>query len=167
MRYLKFLALFGLLLFVFNGSARAQVRVAVGVGVGPVFEPVYGPPVCSHGYYDYYPYACAPYGYYGPDWFVNGVFIGAGPWFHGYYRGYYRHGYYSRPRAYYGGRYYGGPYNRRGGSYGGIGSGGYNRGFASHSGGYGSFSSNIRGGNSFHGGGASRRGVGGFHGARR
>ncbi|MGB8113291.1 MAG: hypothetical protein WCF22_05940, partial [Candidatus Sulfotelmatobacter sp.] len=25
----------------------------------------------------------APYGYYGPDWFVGGVFIGAGPWFHG------------------------------------------------------------------------------------
>ena len=24
-----------------------------------------------------------PYGYYGPDWFVGGVFIGAGPWFHG------------------------------------------------------------------------------------
>ena len=29
------------------------------------------------------PYGCAPYGYYGPEWFVGGVFIGAGPWFHG------------------------------------------------------------------------------------
>jgi len=29
------------------------------------------------------PHACAPAGYYGPDWFADGVFIGAGPWFHG------------------------------------------------------------------------------------
>ena len=40
-------------------------------------------PVCPYGYYDYSPYNCAPYGYYGPEWFTNGVFIGAGPWFHG------------------------------------------------------------------------------------
>jgi hypothetical protein len=39
--------------------------------------------VCPYGYYDYSPYACAPYGYYGPEWFSNGVFIGVGPWFHG------------------------------------------------------------------------------------
>jgi hypothetical protein len=26
---------------------------------------------------------CAPYGYYGSEWFTGGVFIGAGPWFHG------------------------------------------------------------------------------------
>ena len=48
--------------------------VAVGVGVAPD---------CPYGYFDYEPYACAPYGYYGPDWFVGGAFIGAGPWFHG------------------------------------------------------------------------------------
>ncbi|PYX46988.1 MAG: hypothetical protein DMG79_15065, partial [Acidobacteria bacterium] len=35
---------------------------------------VAGPPVCSYGYYSYYPYACAPYGFYGPRWFVGGVF---------------------------------------------------------------------------------------------
>ena len=40
-------------------------------------------PACPYGYYDYAPYACAPYGYYGPEWFGGGVFIGAGPWFHG------------------------------------------------------------------------------------
>jgi hypothetical protein len=40
-------------------------------------------PDCPYGYYDYAPYACAPYGYYGPEWFVSGVFVGAGPWFHG------------------------------------------------------------------------------------
>ena len=40
-------------------------------------------PECPYGYYDTAPYACAPYGYYGPEWFTGGVFIGAGPWFHG------------------------------------------------------------------------------------
>ena len=25
----------------------------------------------------------APLGYYGPEWFTGGIFIGAGPWFHG------------------------------------------------------------------------------------
>ena len=54
--------------------ASAQVAVGVNIGV---------PPVCPYGYFDYAPYDCAPYGYYGPDWFVGGLFIGAGPWFHG------------------------------------------------------------------------------------
>jgi len=40
-------------------------------------------PNCPYGYYDYAPYYCAPYGYYGPEWFVDGVFIGVGPFFHG------------------------------------------------------------------------------------
>lgn len=40
-------------------------------------------PVCPYGYYDYAPYSCAPYGYFGPQWFPHGVFRGAGPWFHG------------------------------------------------------------------------------------
>jgi len=53
-------------------AARAQVVVDIGVE-----------PVCPYGYFDYAPYNCAPYGYYGPDWFVGGVFIGAGRWFHG------------------------------------------------------------------------------------
>jgi hypothetical protein len=26
---------------------------------------------------------CAPTGYYGPEWFNEGAFTGAGPWFHG------------------------------------------------------------------------------------
>lgn len=53
-------------------TANAQVGVEIGAA-----------PVCPYGYYDVPPYACAPAGYYGPEWFVNGVFIGAGPWFHG------------------------------------------------------------------------------------
>jgi hypothetical protein len=54
--------------------APANAQISVGIGV---------PPGCPYGYYDYAPYNCAPYGYYGPDWFNGGIFIGAGPWFHG------------------------------------------------------------------------------------
>ena len=58
-------------------AAPASGQISVGIDIG-------GPaPVCPYGYFDYAPYDCAPYGYYGPDWFVRGVFIGAGPWFHG------------------------------------------------------------------------------------
>jgi hypothetical protein len=91
MRILRSLALVALLavpLAFMPASAHAQV--AVGVGIGPVVgypAPVYvdGPPACAWGYYGYYPYACAPYGYYGADWFYGGLFIGAGPWYHGWY----------------------------------------------------------------------------------
>ena len=55
-------------------------HVAVGIG---------GPPICPYGYYEVPPYNCAPDGYYGPEWFSGGVFIGAGPWYGG-------------PRAFYG-----------------------------------------------------------------
>jgi hypothetical protein len=53
-------------------KAEAQVNIAIGVE-----------PACPYGYYDFAPYPCAPYGYYGPEWFAGGVFVGAGPWFHG------------------------------------------------------------------------------------
>ncbi len=56
--------------------AACGTPAQVGIEIGAA-------PVCPYGYYDYAPYACAPYGYYGPEWFVDGVFIGAGPWFHG------------------------------------------------------------------------------------
>jgi hypothetical protein len=59
-----------------TGVQKDSAQVAVGVNIGV-------PPVCPYGYFDYPPYDCAPYGYYGPDWFIGGVFIGAGPWFHG------------------------------------------------------------------------------------
>jgi hypothetical protein len=52
----------------------AQAAVSVNIGLAPE---------CPYGYYDVPPYSCAPYGYYGPEWFSGGVFIGAGPWFHG------------------------------------------------------------------------------------
>jgi hypothetical protein len=53
-------------------NSRAEVSVDIGVA-----------PACPYGYYDVAPYNCAPAGYYGPEWFSGGVFIGAGPWFHG------------------------------------------------------------------------------------
>jgi len=95
MKNLKLITLLGLCLLIPPLAQAAPVGVAVGIGVGPVV--VGAPPVCPYGYYDYYPYACAPYGYYGPDWFVGGVFIGAGPWFHGFHRA----------PGFYGGRAYG------------------------------------------------------------
>jgi hypothetical protein len=52
----------------------AQAQVSINIGVAPE---------CPYGYYDVPPYACAPAGYYGPEWFSGDVFIGAGPWFHG------------------------------------------------------------------------------------
>src|SRR6202046_2827759 len=80
--------------------ARAQVAVSVNIGVAPV---------CPYGYFDYAPYDCAPYGYYGPDWFVRGVFLGAGPWFHG------PHGFYGHVDNRYDPHYgYHGPVPERG-----------------------------------------------------
>src|SRR5271155_92252 len=77
MNRFKCLALAAVAAICFTATAPkigAQVSVNVGVGVAPE---------CPYGYYDYAPYACAPYGYYSPEWFSGGVFIGAGPWFHG------------------------------------------------------------------------------------
>lgn len=75
MKTFKFLALaiFAGLLFTAQ-APRTQAQVSVSIGVAPV---------CPYGYFDYPPYDCAPYGYYGPEWFNGGIFIGAGPWFHG------------------------------------------------------------------------------------
>ena len=85
MKFLKYLAILAVLLIpVSFQTAQAQVAVGVGVGAPYGYDPyVYGPPACAYGYYGYYPYACAPYGYYGPNYFVGGVFIGVGPWFRG------------------------------------------------------------------------------------
>lgn len=106
MRYLKYLALIAVLII---PAAFAHSQVAVGVGFGSGYGYVGGPPVCRYGYYDYYPYACAPYGYYGPDWFVGGVFIGAGPWYHSYWgHGFYGRGGWGYGRGFYGRAYYGG-----------------------------------------------------------
>jgi hypothetical protein len=75
MRNFKFFALTAIAGLCFAASTpKTQAQVSVSIGAAPV---------CPYGYYDYAPYSCAPYGYYGPEWFSGGVFIGAGPWFHG------------------------------------------------------------------------------------
>jgi hypothetical protein len=88
MKNLKLVMLLGLGLMLTPKAHAAVVSVHVGVGAPVVLAPapvlVGAPPACAYGYYDYYPYACAPYGFYGPNYFVGGVFIGAGPWFHGF-----------------------------------------------------------------------------------
>jgi len=154
MRYLRLFGLFGILLGIclFSASNADAQRVTFGVGFGgPVY---YGAaPACAYGYYDYYPYPCAPYGYYGPDWFDGGVFIGAGPWFHGFGgRGF---GFRDRDR-----------FSDRGSHRGFDGRRGFDRGF--HGGGFhgGGFrGEGFRGGGGFHGGGGGFHGGGsGFHG---
>jgi hypothetical protein len=51
-------------------APTASAQIVIGIN----------PPVCSYGYYDYQPYACAPMGFYGPGYFFNGIFLGVGPW---------------------------------------------------------------------------------------
>jgi hypothetical protein len=63
-------------IFFMVAAPKIEAQVSVGVDIG-------GAPNCPYGYYDAAPFACAPYGYYGPEWFTGGVFIGAGQWFHG------------------------------------------------------------------------------------
>ena len=175
MRYLRLFGLLGVFLglFLLSASNANAQRVTFGIGIG---APVYygAAPVCTYGYYDYYPYDCAPYGYYGPDWFVSGVFIGAGPWYH---RGY-GHGYYGRgyARDYYGRGYYGHGYYGRGyygqGRFDGRDRGFYGRGRnfdrgsrgGDFHGGNGYRGGNFHGGGEFHGGGGGNHGGGNFHG---
>jgi hypothetical protein len=57
-------------------AAAPEAQAQISVNIGPA-------PICPYGYYDYAPYACAPHGYYGPEWFPGGIFLGAGPWFRG------------------------------------------------------------------------------------
>jgi len=75
MNNIKFLALAAIAAFALTpGATKAAAQVTVNIGVAPD---------CPYGYYDYAPYNCAPDGYFGPEWFSAGAFIGTGPWFHG------------------------------------------------------------------------------------
>lgn len=76
MRLLKLLPLLSIVCLFPVHVASARAQISIGVNIGPA-------PVCPYGYFSYPPYNCAPYGYYGPDWFADGDFIGAGPWFRG------------------------------------------------------------------------------------
>lgn len=75
MKKFAYFALLALATFCFSAATpKANAQISISIGAAPV---------CPYGYFDYAPYNCAPYGYYGPEWFQGGVFIGAGPWFHG------------------------------------------------------------------------------------
>jgi hypothetical protein len=108
MRGIKYVLIAAAAVVLFSSSASAptaQAQVSVGIGIGVA-------PACPYGYYGYAPYRCAPYGYYGPEWFVGGGFVGAGPWHRdrfyghvnraydprfGYHGGYPEHGGYREP----------------------------------------------------------------------
>jgi hypothetical protein len=81
MRKAKFVLFSAIAGLIVAAATAAQAQVSVNVGVAPD---------CPYGYYDVAPYTCAPPGYYGPEWFDGGAFIGVGPWFHGHedFRGY-------------------------------------------------------------------------------
>jgi hypothetical protein len=72
LRVLALAAVAGAMLVAIPLKASAQITVEVGTA-----------PDCPYGYYDYAPYSCVPDGYYGPEWFTGGVFVGVGPWFRG------------------------------------------------------------------------------------
>jgi len=75
MKTMKHLALMAITAGFFVATVHnATAQVSVNIGVAPA---------CPYGYYEAPPYNCAPDGYYGPEWFTGGLFIGAGPWFHG------------------------------------------------------------------------------------
>ena len=74
MRYSQLLVLAAITAGLLALPVPGTAQVSINIGAEPV---------CPYGYYDFAPYDCAPYGYYGPEWFTGGVFIGAGPWFHG------------------------------------------------------------------------------------
>ena len=122
MKYVKcfiMVAFFGICLVAAAPAAQAQIGVGIGVDPGYVGDQ----PVCDYGYYSYYPYACAPYGFYGSNWFSGGVFIGTGPWYGwgwGGGRGYGNGGY--------GGRGYGNGGRGYGNGGRGYGNGGYGNG---------------------------------------
>lgn len=152
MRSLKYFALLAIFGFFLTPTRSAHAQVSFGINIGGGY-PV-GPPECQYGYYNYAPYACTPYGYYGPQWFNNGMFIGAGPWYGGGWGGW-------GDRGGWGGR--GGYGDRRdfhGGDRGGYG-GGYRGGRGYVGGGF------HGGGGGFQGGGRGFHGGGGFRGGGR
>jgi hypothetical protein len=165
MRHLKYLILLAAVIAIPAAYSNAQVSFGVGVQIGPDYGYYNPPPVCPYGYYPDYPFGCAPYGYWGPEWFVDGVFIGAGPWYHFYYshpdfyRGYYAHRFYGdRDRR---------DFWRRGGWDHDRGFRGEERGFRGgdfHDRGFRGGDRAFNGGNGFRGGDRGREGDRGFRG---
>jgi len=100
MRGFKYVLIAAFAFIILSAAPASHAQVSFGINIGPA-------PACPYGYYGYAPYRCAPYGYYGPEWFSNGVFIGAGPW--------HRERFYGHVDRHYDPRFgYHGPYPRRG-----------------------------------------------------
>ncbi len=97
MRYLKYFVLLGILLM---GAGYAQAQVRLGVGVGPVYAGMALRLFARMATTGITRMRARRTAYYGPDWFVGGVFIGAGPWYHG--LDLRSRGYYGRPGWAYG-----------------------------------------------------------------
>src|SRR5580692_1735946 len=76
MRVFKYVLIAAFAVLLFSAAPASHAQVSIGIGIG-------AEPACAYGYYGYAPYRCAPYGYYGPEWFNGGVFVGAGRWYHG------------------------------------------------------------------------------------
>src|ERR1700751_3546103 len=71
MRYLKYFALLGALLFLSVGSVKAQDYDQGDQGGYYAGYGAYGPPpVCPYGYFSYYPYAWGPFGCWAPRYFA-------------------------------------------------------------------------------------------------
>lgn len=126
MHYRKYGLWFAILLGVLLVTPRNALAQVAVLRLGPVGLAVGPEPICAYGYYPSYPYACAPVGYWGPNYFVGGVFVGAGPWFRGWgHPG----GYYGRPGyAYHPGFLYRAPVYRPRSVYRGAPPGGFARG---------------------------------------
>jgi hypothetical protein len=73
---LKTILLAGVAGIAFAVAVTPKAEAQINISIGPE-------PSCPYGYYDYAPYQCAPSGYYGPQYFNGGAFIGVGQWFHG------------------------------------------------------------------------------------
>ena len=159
MRSLKYFALFAIVGIIVMSTPAAHAQISFGINIGGG-DGDYdeAPPVCQYGYYGYAPYTCAPYGYYGPQWFNSGAFIGAGPWYGRGWGG--EDGGWGGDRGRWGGdgdhRGWGGEH---GGGWGGEHGGGWG---GDHRGGWGGGRGYVGGG--FHGGGGGYRGGGGFRG---
>ena len=69
MSYGKVLALAALGVALLGGTSQGRAQVGISIGVAPS---------CPYGYFDYEPYQCAPYGYYGPTGLQVGSSLGQG-----------------------------------------------------------------------------------------
>jgi hypothetical protein len=78
-----FFSMNGFKLFAVAGIAAIGLASTAPQASGQINIRIGAEPSCPYGYYGSAPYGCAPDGYYGPQWFVGGRFVGAGQWFHG------------------------------------------------------------------------------------